>query len=103
MLFNHQRERPENSGLKRDSNPKNNSMIKSIRTSSFITDDMKQRRLLFIRRTIPTIGSEHLNTILVQGGRNLNDPIFKSQMPEICPGDWGVLKFQFDRCISATF
>ena len=39
----------------------------------------------------------HLNTILAQGGGNLNDSIFKSSNAR--GGGGGMLKFRVDRCI----
>ena len=46
----------------------------------------------------------HLNAILAQGGRNLNDPIFKSSNARALPGEGGggggMLKFQVDRRIT---
>ena len=41
----------------------------------------------------------HLNTILAQGGGNLNDPIFKSSSARALPGV-GMLKFRVDRRIN---
>ena len=43
----------------------------------------------------------HLNIILVRGGRNLNDTIFRSSNAQVLPGGVGrgMLKFQVDWCI----
>ena len=41
----------------------------------------------------------HLNSILAQGGGNLNDPIFKSSNARGLPGG-GMLKFRVDRRIT---
>ena len=52
-------------------------------------------------------GVEHLNTILAQGGGNLNDPIFRSSNAQGLPrkaggGGGGMLKFPFDRRLIFT-
>ena len=41
----------------------------------------------------------YLNTILAQGGGNLNDPFFKSSNAQSFPGAGKMLKFRFHICI----
>ena len=76
--------------------------------TSFITDDRNRRRLFFRRSICQTKSDDwvgHLNTILTRGGGNLSDPIFKSSNARGLPGGGGgggMLKFRFDRRITAT-
>ena len=48
-------------------------------------------------RMDPSVG--HLNSILAQGGGNLNNNFQKRQMPGALPGG-GMLKLRFDRYIT---
>ena len=55
----------------------------------------------FDRQSDDKVG--HLNTILAQGGGNLNDPIFKSSNARGLPGEGGMLKFRVDRRIKRKY
>ena len=59
----------------------------------FVVTHDKSRQRLFFREGHLTDNSDdkvgHLNTILARGGRNMNDPIFKSSNARGLPGGGG--------------